>query len=92
MGLVAAANLSARLGHCSSNLQERIESALGKVGLPTTIPGTLSPESLYHAMSSDKKKIAGQLRFVLLRDVGQAFVTDAVSKQSVMNTLQAVSE
>jgi shikimate kinase/3-dehydroquinate synthase len=92
MGLVAAANLSARLGHCSLALQERIELALSKVGLPTRIPKHLSPELLLKAMGSDKKRLAGQLRFVLLREVGQAFVTDAVPDPAILATLQEVSQ
>jgi shikimate kinase / 3-dehydroquinate synthase len=92
MGLVAAANLSARLGHCPMALQKRIELALNKMGLPTRIPKHLSPESLLKAMDSDKKRLAGQLRFVLLREVGQAFVTDAVPDLAVLATLQEVSQ
>lgn len=87
MGLVAAVNLSARLGHCSPALQERIELALNKVGLPTRIPEHLSPASLLKAMDNDKKRLAGHLRFVLLREVGQAFVTDAVPDPAVLATL-----
>jgi shikimate kinase/3-dehydroquinate synthase len=92
MGLVASANLSARLGHCSLALQERIELALSQVGLPTRIPKHLSPESLLKAMDSDKKRLAGQLRFVLLREVGQAFVTDTVPDPAILATLQEVSQ
>jgi len=92
MGLVAAANLSARLGYCSSDLQERIELVLKNVGLPTRIPGHLPPEALLNAMSSDKKKKAGQLRFVLLRKIGHAFVTDAVPEPAIAATLREVSQ
>lgn len=76
MGLVAAANLSARLGYCEAGLQRRIEAVLGRVGLPARIPAGLDPEQIYAAMFSDKKKAAGRLRFVLMRDVGDVFVTD----------------
>jgi shikimate kinase/3-dehydroquinate synthase len=92
MGLVAAANLSARLGHCSLALQERIELALSKVGLPTRIPKHLSPESLLKAMDTDKKRLSGQLRFVLLREIGHAFVTNAVPDRAILATLQEVSQ
>jgi 3-dehydroquinate synthase len=91
MGLVAAANLSARLGYCSFALQERITLALSKVGLPTRIPKSLAPESLLKAMGSDKKRVAGQLRFVLLREVGQAFVTDAVPEAALLATLREIA-
>ncbi|MGD8765520.1 MAG: 3-dehydroquinate synthase [Desulfobacteraceae bacterium] len=90
MGLVAASNLSARLDHCSAGLQNRIEAALEATALPTRIPGNVSPERLLKAMSSDKKKKAGRLRFVLLKDIGDVFVTDVVTEQAVRDTLEAL--
>jgi 3-dehydroquinate synthase len=89
MGLVAAAHLSALLGYCSSLLPERIEGILAHQGLPTRIPAGLAPETLLAAMRSDKKKSAGRLRFVLLRDIGAVFITDEVEEAAVLSTLQA---
>jgi shikimate kinase / 3-dehydroquinate synthase len=91
MGLVAAANLSARLGYCDPALQGRIEVALRRVGLPQRIPATLDPVALYRAMGHDKKKAAGSLRFVLLRDVGEAFVQGGVGETAVRETLEEVA-
>ncbi len=90
MGLVAAANLSARLGFCSSDLQSRIEDVLAKLDLPTCIPANLSPAALYQAMGSDKKKAAGSLRFVLIRDVGHVFVMGDVAETAVLAALTDV--
>ena len=90
MGLVAAANLSARLGYCPPDLQGRVEAALRHATLPIRIPADLSPQAQYRAMFSDKKKAAGKLRFVLLRDVGNVFVADDVPETAVMQTLAAV--
>lgn len=90
LGLVAAANLSARLGYCSPDLQGRIETALRHAGLPDRIPADLPPEAQYRAMFSDKKKAAGKLRFILLRDVEDVFVADDVPETAVMETLAAV--
>ncbi len=90
MGLVAAANLSARLGYCDADLQTRIEVALQNCQLPTRIPTSLPSEALFAAMGSDKKKAAGKLRFVLIRDVNDVFVTGDVAKTAVLQTLKAV--
>jgi shikimate kinase/3-dehydroquinate synthase len=90
IGLVAAANLSARLGYCSSGLQERIEAVLTKVGLPVRIPAGLTGQVLLDAMANDKKRIGGQLRFVLLREVGDVFVTDNVSGAAVLETVNSL--
>lgn len=91
IGLVAAANLSARLGHCSSLLQQRIEAVLAHVKLPFRIPGNLNSDQLFKAMSSDKKKKTGRLRFVLLRDIGEVFVTDDVTKKAVLETIEELT-
>jgi len=88
MGLVAAANLSARLGYCPTTLQNRIEASLEATALPTRIPADVHPQGLYKTMSLDKKKKAGRLRFVLLRDIGDVFVTDAVDKKAVIETVE----
>ncbi|WP_420643378.1 3-dehydroquinate synthase [Candidatus Leptofilum sp.] len=90
MGLVAAASLSARLAHCDLALQGRIESALQAQGLPTRIPAEFEANAIYQAMFSDKKKAAGKLRFILLRDVGNVFMTGEVSEQDVLACLTAV--
>jgi len=88
MGLVAAANLSARLGYCSTTLQNRIETSLEATALPTRIPADVHPQRLYKTMSIDKKKKAGRLRFVLLRDIGDVFVTGAVDRAAVIETVE----
>lgn len=92
MGLVAAANLSARLGFCPPELQGQIEAVLQAVPLPVRIPAELDMEQVYVAMGSDKKKAAGKLRFVLLRDVGDVFVTGEVERSDVMKTLVSIKE
>jgi len=92
LGLVAAANLSARLGFCDISLQERIETILESVNLPTRIPSDLKPDVLLQAMQRDKKKRAGQLRFILIRGIGQAFVSDEVSNDEIMGTISALSD
>jgi len=91
MGLVAAANLSARLGHCSAELQNQIEVALEASALPTRIPADVNPERLLKGMHSDKKKKAGRLRFVMLRGIGDVFVTGKVDQKAVIETVQAVT-
>jgi 3-dehydroquinate synthetase len=92
IGLVAAANLSARLGFCAPQLQGEIERVLEVIPLPMRIPAVLDLEQVYTMMGSDKKKAGGKLRFVLLRDVGDTFVTDGAEAKDIMATLAAVQE
>ena len=92
MGLVAAANLSARLGFCDISLQKRIEGILESVNLPTRIPSDIKPDALLQAMQRDKKKRAGQLRFILIRGIGQAFISDEVSNTEILATISVLSD
>lgn len=92
MGLVAAARLSAVLGHCDPTLESRIEHVLVKHQLPVRIPADLSPAAIIQAMSSDKKKTAGQVRFILIKDVGEVFVSQGVGETGVLETIQSLQE
>jgi 3-dehydroquinate synthase len=90
MGLAAAAHLSAALEECSPSLPKLVEMTLARLGLPTHIPPSLDPAALYTAMGADKKKRAGRLRFVLIHDVGDVFISDRVPTEAVMEALKAV--
>jgi shikimate kinase/3-dehydroquinate synthase len=92
MGLVAAANLSARLGHCSPSLQDRLEPVLADAGLPNRIPAHIDLPRVYEAMRRDKKAASGRIRFVLFRTIGDVFLTDAVTQAQVLETLADVRE
>lgn len=88
IGLVCAARLSATAGFCEPSLQQRIERLLERFFLPTRVPAGLDSHELLAAMSSDKKKMHGRLRFVLMRDIGDAFVTPDVPTEAVIQTLE----
>jgi shikimate kinase/3-dehydroquinate synthase len=90
MGLVAAAHLSAKIGACTPQLQTRIEQVLVNANLPTRIPPDLPLSSIYEAMWHDKKKAANQLRYVLIREVGDVFTSVDVPETAVLETLAAV--
>jgi shikimate kinase / 3-dehydroquinate synthase len=91
MGLVAAAHLSALLGHATPALQAEIETLLTRLHLPVGIPAHLPADALMQAMGADKKRAAGKLRFVLIREVGDVFVSDDVPEAAVLATLRAVA-
>ncbi|MFZ0546250.1 MAG: hypothetical protein WAM60_12470, partial [Candidatus Promineifilaceae bacterium] len=92
MGLVAAARLSAVLGHCDPALESRIETLLLKQQLPTRIPADLSAGDIVQAMGSDKKKAAGKIHFILIRDVGDVFISRDVEETAVLETIESLQE
>jgi len=42
-------------------------------------------------MASDKKKKAVRLRFVMLRDIGEVFVTDKIDQKAVIEALKELT-
>ncbi|MGB3717444.1 MAG: 3-dehydroquinate synthase [Candidatus Promineifilaceae bacterium] len=90
IGLVASSMLSARLGYCDKDISMRIGDVLKQLRLPIHIPSKLSPEQLLQAMRSDKKVESSQLRFVLIRDIGDVYVESQVPESAVMEVLDGL--
>lgn len=90
MGLVAATHLSARMGLCSPNLQEQVEQVLVNLGLPIRIPAGYTPHTILQAMYSDKKRASNQHRLILIRDIGDVFVSSEANEQDILDTLNSL--
>ncbi|WP_170569759.1 3-dehydroquinate synthase [Ruegeria atlantica] len=92
IGCALAFELSSRLGLCSQEDPSRVRAHLRAMGMKTDladIPGDLpSAEALVDLMAQDKKVIDGQLRFILARGIGQAFVTSDVPREAVISVLE----
>jgi 3-dehydroquinate synthase len=73
-GMVMAATLSSRIGLVAAADVARLRTLLQAVQLPVA-PPALGAERYLALMSHDKKVRAGAIRFVLLRALGDAFVT-----------------
>lgn len=91
MGMVSSANLSTRMKQCPEELQDRLEAILVETGLPKRIPGTVDRALIMEAIRRDKKAVSGKIRFVLMRGIGDVFVTEDVPRKEVMATLEAVT-
>lgn len=76
-GMLMAADLSQRLGWISAADVARVRRVLKLAGLPVVPPANLSVEEFLEHMSVDKKVKDGQLRLVLLRQLGEAVVSQA---------------
>jgi 3-dehydroquinate synthase len=92
IGCGLAFDLSARLGHCSQESPSRVRAHLKTMGMKTDlvdITGDLpDAASLLDLMGQDKKVVAGQLRFILARDIGDAFITSDVPQALVLSVLE----
>lgn len=77
-GTLCAFELSRRLELCSSQDAERVRSHFSKVGLPTNLNGIAerhwTPDIILAHMRKDKKNEDGNLTFILVHGIGQAYV------------------
>ena len=87
-GIIMAANLSRRLGWIGEADVVRIGNLLERAGLPIVAP-TLGAEKYLELMGLDKKVQDGKIRFVLLKAIGQAVVSEA-PPELLRQTLDAV--
>ncbi len=75
MGMVMAADLSARLGWLTARDVDDLRALLTRAGLPIARPQNMDVEQFLALMAVDKKVLDGQLRLVLLRAIGSAVIT-----------------
>lgn len=88
-GMIMAADLSHRLGWLADEDVRRITALMRAAGLPDRAPAGVDGQQLRSLMGADKKVENGQLRFVLLKRLGQAEVTADVPAAMLTQTLAA---
>lgn len=84
-GTAAAARVSLAIGACTSETCQRIITALERTGLPTTVP--FDPDAIVEAMGQDKKRVANQMRLVLVRDIGDVYVEKGITQEKLVELL-----
>jgi 3-dehydroquinate synthase len=86
IGMLAAARISNKMSILDKNDLGRLKGIIEKAGLPTEMPD-LEIEKIIQAMKHDKKVLRGKIRFVLLKSIGSAFITDEVDVSLVEKVL-----
>ena len=74
VGMVMAADLSAAMGWITAQDVERVKAIIQAAQLPIACP-EIPVEDFLGYMAHDKKVLNGQLRLVLLKQLGQAIIT-----------------
>jgi 3-dehydroquinate synthase len=96
IGMVLAAEFSAKLGMISEASAARVERHLASVGLPTHLQdiagfaqeGLRDADALMALMAQDKKVKRGKLTFILLQAIGRVVVANDVEPALVRDFLQ----
>ena len=92
IGCALAFEVSSRMGLCSQEDPSRVRAHLKDMGMKTDladIDGALpDADALLALMGQDKKVVDGQLRFILARGIGDAFLTADVPTDTVLSVLR----
>ena len=93
IGMVLAIELSKNLGYLSGQDAGRAVEYIRNIGLPTninSIEGSTSwhPDGIIQHMQHDKKVSNGQLRFVLIKGIGEAYLTADVERNDIYRVIE----
>ena len=93
IGTLMAFDVSVRLGLCPAEDLERTRNHFQNVGLPTTLERLntkgWTPEKLLAHMSKDKKVSDGKVTYVLVKGIGEAFLTNEITEADLTKSLKA---
>ncbi|NNE91488.1 MAG: 3-dehydroquinate synthase [Verrucomicrobiales bacterium] len=90
LGLAAASRLSVKKSGLAESDADRIIAALKQFHLPTVLDAEVKTVTILEKMTRDKKFEDGKIRFVLLREIGDAFVSDEVSLSDIEAEIEAL--
>ncbi len=88
-GMLQAADLCWRMGHISAAELCALRELLLAAGLPVVGPADMNEEDYLSRMQVDKKVLDGRLRLVLLKCIGEAYITSDVPRHLLTETLLA---
>jgi len=87
-GMLMAAELSRRLGWLVAAEVSRVRELLGRAGLPVQ-GAALGAQRYLDLMGHDKKVVAGRLRLVLLKRLGEAVTWDSAATADIAAAIEA---
>ena len=86
LGCVAAAIISNKKGLIDTDTCYEIRDMFVPFGLPITVDD-IDIDKIYELMKSDKKADSGKIRFILLKDLGNAYVDSTVTEKEIKDAL-----
>ena len=89
LGSAAAAWISAERGYITSEEAKTVKEAMAMFGLPVSLDGmNLSFPEIIETTKSDKKMDSGVIKFILLKQIGEAYVDRTVTETEMISGLE----
>lgn len=90
LGIIAAARISSQVAGLPPAIVAKLTHALKRFDLPAQLPDKIGTEVILGHMRHDKKFSEGRIRFVLLRALGDAFVSDEVTEEHIVAAIKGL--
>ncbi|MDD6923286.1 MAG: 3-dehydroquinate synthase [Veillonellaceae bacterium] len=91
IGMIGAAYISREMGAARDEEVERLERLIKRMGLPMRAGGCTT-DHMYRDIFHDKKTVGGRVNWVLMKEIGNVFVTDDVPEAVVRHAMDMVTE
>ncbi len=90
-GISLAADMSCRLGWLEQKDVERIRALLRRANLPVCAPAEMTVADFMRNMARDKKVVAGRIRLVLLKAIGEATLVSDYPDDVLQTVLESAA-
>jgi len=90
IGMCMAARLSEQLNLAPQGTEKQMKRALHALELPTE-PPQFTATAWLDAMGHDKKNIGSRIRYILLRNIGEAFIAEDVKNNDIERLIESYS-
>lgn len=90
IGTAAALDLSIKHSELTQAEADQVLSALRAFKLPLKLPDSVTTESVLKKTTTDKKFTAGAIKFILLRALGDAFVSSDLTRDDLHSAVEAL--
>jgi 3-dehydroquinate synthase len=91
IGMAAASYLSMQRGYVTASEYQDILTTIKSFHQPYKVTG-LSAEDIYQVTRSDKKMDSDKIKFILLREIGNAAIDTSVTKDEIIQAIQSILE
>ncbi|MDJ0832244.1 MAG: 3-dehydroquinate synthase [Gammaproteobacteria bacterium] len=88
VGMVMATDLSVRHQWIEPSVKQRAIELIQRANLPVAAPAEMTVDQYMDIMAIDKKVDQGVIKFVLLRQLGEAFISGDYDKALLQQTLE----
>ena len=89
LGMLAAMQIQVARGTLDQREYDKLKSALKKFSLPTHL-GKIDIQAILENTKNDKKREAGQVKFILLEEIGKAVIDRTVSLDEMEAALKKI--